>query len=231
MSEFEITAEARDRKGKGASRRLRRAGYVPAILYGAGKNPVQLQLKHNDVVKRTELEAFYSHILTLNMPDGAESVVLKDMQRHPYKSQIMHMDFLRINENEQLTMRVPLHFINEDVCVGVRTGGGVISHLITELEIVCLPRNLPEYIEIDVAELDLGATLHLSDILVPEGVEIAALIQGGDPAQTVVSVQIPRAIIEPEEVEAEEEEGELIEGAEPGEEGSEPEAEADDGDS
>ena len=174
-----------------------------------------LQLEHNDVLKHTDMEAFYSHILTLKMPSGDERVVLKDMQRHPYKAQVMHMDFLRINENETLTMRVPLHFVNEDICVGVKTGGGVISHLMTELEVECLPRNLPEYIEVDVAELELNAALHLSDISVPEGVEIAALQHGGDPTQTVVSVQVPRAIVEPEELEGELLEGEAVEGAEP----------------
>jgi large subunit ribosomal protein L25 len=209
MNQFEIAAEARDVKGKGASRRLRRAGYVPGILYGAGKDPVNIQLEHDDVVKHTELEAFYSHILTLKLPEGSERVVLKDMQRHPFRAQVMHMDFLRIAENEQLTMRVPLHFINESACVGVRTGGGVIYHLMTELEIVCLPRDLPEYIEVDVAELELGAALHLSDISVPEGVEIASLNQGGDPGQPIVSVQIPRVEVEPEELEEEEVEGEL----------------------
>lgn len=215
MNQFEISAEARERKGKGASRRLRRTGYVPAILYGAGKDPVTLQLEQNDVHKHTELEAFYSHILTLKMPSGAERVVLKDMQRHPFKAQVMHMDFLRINENEKLTMRVPLHFINEDTCVGVKTGGGVISHLITELEILCLPRDLPEYIEVDVGALDLGDAIHLGEITVPEGVEVAALVQGGDEGQSVVSVQIPRAIVEPEEVEGELLEGEEAAGGEP----------------
>jgi len=222
MNQFEIVAEARDRKGKGASRRLRRTGYVPGILYGAGKDPETIQLEHNDVLKHTELEAFYSHILTLKLPEGDERVVLKDMQRHPFRKQIMHMDFLRVDENEQLTMRVPLHFINESTCVGVRTGGGVIYHLMTELEIMCLPRDLPEYIEVDVAELELGASLHLSDISAPEGVEIASLSQGGDPGQPVVSVQIPRVEVEPEELGEEAAEGELGEAPE----GAEGDAEA-----
>jgi large subunit ribosomal protein L25 len=227
MNQFEIIAEVRERQGKGASRRLRRTGYIPAILYGGGKDPLSIQLEHNSVLKHTEHEAFYSHILTLKLPDGDEPVVLKDMQRHPFKTQVMHMDFLRINEDEQLTMRVPLHFINEDICVGVRTGGGVISHLMTELEIVCLPRALPEYIDVDVAELELNAALHLSDIVAPEGVEITALTRGGDPAQTVVSVQIPRAVVEPEVVEGEAIEGEVPEGVEPGEGGEEAESEDD----
>ncbi len=199
MEDFAIVAALRDDKGKGASRRLRRTGYVPGILYGADKDPVSIQLEHNDVMKHTELEAFYSHILTLKLPSGTERVVLKDMQRHPYKAQIMHMDFLRVRENEMLTMRVPLHFINEEKCVGVKDHGGVVSHLMTELEILCLPRNLPEYIEVDILGLDVGDSLHLSDLKVPEGVEIAALASGGDPAQPVVSVQVPRVAAEPEE--------------------------------
>lgn len=199
MEDFAIVASPRDDKGKGASRRLRRSGYVPGILYGADKDPVSIQLEHNDVLKHTELEAFYSHILTLKLPGGEERVVLKDMQRHPYKAQVMHMDFLRVRENEVLTMRVPLHFINEEKCVGVKDHGGVVSHLMTELEILCLPRDLPEYIEVDVLQLDVGDSLHLADLKVPEGVEIAALASGGDPAQPVVSVQVPRVAAEPEE--------------------------------
>lgn len=215
MNDFEIVASAREVQGKGASRRLRRTGFIPGILYGAGKDPVNIQLEHHDVVKHTDLEAFYSHILTLSLPTGSERVVLKDMQRHPYKAQVLHMDFLRINESEQLTMRIPLHFINEESCVGVKTGGGVISHVMTELEIVCLPRDLPEFIEIDVASLELGDALHLSDITVPEGVEIAALLQGGDPAQSVVSVQLPRIEVEPEEIEGEVAEGDVDAEGEP----------------
>ncbi|TDJ64889.1 MAG: 50S ribosomal protein L25/general stress protein Ctc [Proteobacteria bacterium] len=217
MNQFEISAEARERQGKGASRRLRRTGYIPAIVYGGGKDPVSIQLQHNDVLRHIDHEAFYSHILTLKTPSGSEAVVLKDLQRHPYKEQVMHMDFLRIDEHEKLTMRVPLHFVNEDICVGVKSGGGVIAHLMTDLEIVCLPRDLPEYIEVDIAELELNATLHLSDISAPEATEIAALIHGGDPAQPVVSVQVPRTVVEPEA----ELEGDIAEGevsiAQPGE--------------
>ena len=199
MKPFEISAELREVKGKGASRRLRRAGMVPGVLYGAGKDPVNLQLKHNDLFLHTEHEAFYSHILKLNVGGSAEQVVLKDMQRHPYKPAIVHIDFQRIDENQELTMRVPLHFMNEEKCKGVKDEGGIISHLMTELEITCLPKNLPEYIEIDVLELAVGDSIHLSDITVPEGVEITALAHGGDPAQSVVSVQMPRVEVIPDE--------------------------------
>ena len=202
MNQFEISADARELKGKGASRRLRRTGFIPGILYGAGKDPVNIQLEHNSVVKHTEVEAFYSHILTLQLPSGDERVVLKDMQRHPYRELILHMDFLRVDESEKLSMRVPLHFINEEACAGVKAGG-VVSHVLTELDILCLPRDLPEYIEIDVGGLDLGDSIHLSEVSVPSGVEIAALVHGGDDAQSVVSVQMPRVVIEPEPGESE----------------------------
>ena len=202
MNQFEISADARELKGKGASRRLRRTGFIPGILYGAGKDPVNIQLEHNSVVKHTEVEAFYSHILTLQLPSGDERVVLKDMQRHPYRELILHMDFLRVDESEKLAMRVPLHFINEEACAGVKAGG-VVSHVLTELDILCLPRDLPEYIEINVGGLDLGDSIHLSDVSVPSGVEIAALVYGGDDAQSVVSVQMPRVVIEPEPGESE----------------------------
>ena len=202
MNQFEISADARELKGKGASRRLRRTGFIPGILYGAGKDPVNIQLEHNSVVKHTEVEAFYSHILTLQLPSGDERVVLKDMQRHPYRELILHMDFLRVDESEKLAMRVPLHFVNEEACAGVKAGG-VVSHVLTELDILCLPRDLPEYIEIDVGGLDLGDSIHLSDVSVPSGVEIAALIHGGDDAQSVVSVQMPRVVVEPEPSESE----------------------------
>jgi large subunit ribosomal protein L25 len=202
MNQFEISADARELKGKGASRRLRRTGFIPGILYGAGKDPVNIQLEHNSVVKHTEVEAFYSHILTLQLPSGDERVVLKDMQRHPYRELILHMDFLRVDESEKLAMRVPLHFVNEEACAGVKAGG-VVSHVLTELDILCLPRDLPEYIEIDVGGLDLGDSIHLSDVSVPSGVEIAVLVHGGDDAQSVVSVQMPRVVVEPEPGESE----------------------------
>ena len=192
MEVFDINANLREVQGKGASRRLRRAGLVPAVLYGGGDDPVNLQLEHNDLFHHAQHEAFYSHILNLVIDGKSQRVVLRDMQRHPFKPSIMHIDFQRINENQAITMRAPLHFINEEQCVGVKAGGGIISHLLTELEISCLPKDLPEYIEVDVLELEIGESLHLSDLKVPEGVQISTLLHGGDPAQPVVSVQAPR---------------------------------------
>ena len=199
MEVFDIKADLREVKGKGASRRLRREGLVPAVLYGGGDAIVNLQLEHNDLYHHAEHEAFYSHILKLTIDGKSQRVVLKDMQRHPYKPTIMHVDFQRIREDTALTMRVPLHFINEEKCPGVKNSGGIVSHLMTELEISCLPKDLPEYIEVDVLEMELGDALHLSDLKVPEGVEIASLLSGGDPAQTVVSVQAPQLEVETSE--------------------------------
>ena len=196
LNKFEISAEPRTAQGKGASRRLRRLGKIPAILYGADKEPTTLQFDHNQMWLQTENEAFYSHILTLKLDGNEEKVVVKDMQRHPFRQLIMHMDFLRINEAEELTLRVPLHFTNEDTCVGVKQGGGVISHQLSDLEIICLPRDLPEFIEVDLATLELGHTLHLADLTLPTGVRIASLAHGGDASLPVVSCHLPRAIEE-----------------------------------
>jgi large subunit ribosomal protein L25 len=192
MEKFEISAERRLDKGKGASRRLRRSGKVPAIVYGAGGEPTPIQLGHTDMLLHTAHEAFYSHILTLKVDGAAERVVLKDMQRHVYKPFIMHMDFQRVSETETLTMRVPLHFVNEDRCVGVKTGGGVISHLMSDLEIVCLPKDLPEYIEVDIENLEVGHSIHLAELALPPGVHVASVLHGGDANLAVVSVHLPR---------------------------------------
>jgi large subunit ribosomal protein L25 len=211
MNQYEIIAEPREDVGKGASRRLRRDGKVPGIVYGSDKNVTAITVEQNDIMHQLEHEAFYSRILTLKIGKDKDKVVLKDLQRHPYKRQLLHIDLQRINENEELTMRVPLHFINEDKCIGIKQDGGVASHVITELEIRCLPKDLPEYIDVNMAEIMLGETIHLSDLKLPEGVENYALIHGGDPAQSVVTVHLPRIEIEEEEEEEEVlEEGVLV---------------------
>ncbi len=199
MGAFEIIAEPREDIGKGASRRLRRKGKVPGVVYGAAKDAVLIMMQHNEISRHLKDEAFYSHILTLQVGKMEEKVVLKDLQRHPYKPVILHLDLLRIDENEKLTMRVPLHFINEDKCIGAKQDGGVISHVMTDLEIICLPKDLPEYIEVDLAEVNLGEGIHLTDLKLPEGSEIATLLHGGDAAQIVVTVHTPKVIQEPEE--------------------------------
>lgn len=190
---FQVTAEPRTEQGKSASRRLRRSGKVPAILYGAGKDPASIQLDHNEMLLHTEHEAFYSHILTLKMSSGAdEKVVLKAMQRHPVRPLILHVDLLRINESEELTLRVPLHFLNEETCPAVKTNGGVISHHMNDLEVLCLPKDLPEFIEIDLMDVAIGDTIHLADLKMPAGVRIASVAHGGDSMLPVVSINAPR---------------------------------------
>ena len=216
MQSFEINAEKRETQGKGASRRLRRVGKVPGILYGAEQGPESIQLEEKELFKGLENEAFYSSILDLKIDAGTQRVVLKDLQRHPYKRQILHLDLQRVDETKKLTIRAPIHFTNEDTCIGVKEQGGVVSHLVTDLEIICLPKDLPEFISVDLAELEVGQTIHLGDLQVPEAVDIATLLHGGDPSAPVVSVHLPKAI-EEEVEEGEEEEGEteVAEGEEP----------------
>jgi large subunit ribosomal protein L25 len=192
MSEsFNIAAKLRTDTGKGASRRLRHAGKVPAIVYGAEKEPTMISLKHDDIFHASQDEAFFSHILTLEFGDVSEKVIIKDMQRHPAKVQITHADFLRISESQSLHVNVPLHFNNEEVAPGVKEGG-LISHLMAEVEITCLPKDLPEFLVVDMANLQLGATIHLSDIELPEDVTIVALTHGEEHDQPVASIHIPR---------------------------------------
>ena len=204
MQANELKAVSRSELGKGASRRLRRSGRIPGTVYGASKDPQSISLSHDEVLHRLDHEAFYSSVLTLNVDAQSEQVVVKDLQRHPYKPDILHIDFQRIDAKQKITMRVPLHFINEQQCVGVKSGGGVISRIMTELEISCLPGNLPEYIDVDMAELELGDSVHLSDIILPEGVEIYALLSGGDASASVATVSLPKGILEEEEEEEEE---------------------------
>lgn len=192
METFELVAESRTDTGKGASRRLRREGKIPGIVYGAKQDPQMITLDHDHVLHHLEEEAFYSHILDLSIDGKAEKVVLKDLQRHNYKPLLTHIDLLRVSADEKLTMHVPLHFVNEDKCVGVKMGGGVISHVITELDIVCLPKDLPEYIEVDLENLNVGESIHLGDLKLPEGVESYALAHGGDASQSVASVHAPK---------------------------------------
>ncbi len=188
MKQFEITAEKRGVSGKGASRRLRRSGFVPAILYGAGQEPLQLQINHNELQQHVAYEAFSSHVLTLNVDGSKQRVVLKDLQRHPFRRQILHMDLQRVDENQKITMHVPIHFMHEDKCVGVKLQGGNISHLMTDIEVICLPKDLPEFITVDVSEMAVGDTIHIADLILPENVGSTVLAHGGDPTLPVVSV-------------------------------------------
>jgi len=199
---FTLAAELRTDTGKGASRRLRHAGRVPAIIYGLDKEPAMLTFRHDDIFHACADEAFFSHILNIEYDGNSEQVIIKDMQRHPAKIQITHADFQRIDAAQTLHVNVPLHFLNEEDCVGVK-GGGIVSHMMTEIEISCLPGDLPEYIEVDMIELDTGDSVHLSDIKLPEGVSSVALMQGEGHDQAVAAIHVPRGEAVEEEVEAE----------------------------
>jgi large subunit ribosomal protein L25 len=199
---FEVEATVRHDQGKGASRRLRREEKVPGVVYGGGKAPVSLTIEHNKILKSLSAEAFYSHILSLKTGSDSERVILKDVQRHPFKPRILHVDFQRVRSDEKLHMHVPLHFTGADEAPGVKEGGGVVSHIMSDVEISCFPDDLPEYIEVNVAGMQLNDILHLSDIKLPKGVEIVALTH--DDNKPVVSVHIPRIIEEPEPVATEE---------------------------
>ena len=186
--DFNVTAESRKDVGKGASRRLRHAGRIPGVIYGAGQEAVSLTMNHDDILHHLEHEAFYSHILNVSVDGKAQKAVLKDVQRHPSKAKIMHVDFLRVSEKDKIHMHVPLHFINEEVAPGVKIGGGLVSHLMSSVDIVCLAKDLPEYLEVDLGNLNTGESLHLSDIKLPDGVEIPALAQGPDHDLPVASI-------------------------------------------
>ncbi|AHE99332.1 50S ribosomal protein L25/general stress protein Ctc [Thioalkalivibrio paradoxus] len=190
--DFVIEAEPRLEQGSSASRRLRRAGKLPAILYGGHADPVAITLDHNAILLNLKHDAFYSHILTVNLNGKSERAILRDVQRHPFKPTLVHVDLLRVSADEAIRVHVPLSFVNEDICKGVKTGGGMINRQLTEVEIECLPGNLPETIEVDVADLGVGDSLHLSDLALPEGVTVVALVQGGDHDTAVVSVLMPR---------------------------------------
>jgi len=195
MSEsFTIEAEVRTDTGKGASRRLRHTNQVPAVLYGAGEDPVALTLSHNEMFHHLENEAFYSHILTINVGKKKEKAILKDLQRHPAKPRLMHADFQRVNMKEKLRMHVPLHFINEETSPGVKAGG-LVTHSSTELHISCLPSDLPEFIEVDLGALELDASLHVSDLTLPKGIESVDLSHGADSSHDhiVAAIHLPRA--------------------------------------
>jgi large subunit ribosomal protein L25 len=224
--DFDLIADIREDQGKGASRRLRHQGKVPAIIYGAGRPPRALVFDHNRVIQQLDNESFYSSVLNIKVGEKSQAAILKDVQRHPARPQVMHMDFQRIVEDEEIKMLVPIHFEGEDVAPGVKLGGGKVSHLITEVEVVCLPRHLPEYLDIDVSELELDAMLKMSDIQLPEGVSIPALAQGEEADRPVVSIHVIKEVVIEEEEEVEPGavpvEGEEVEGEAEAAEGEEP---------
>lgn len=199
---FQLSGELRGDNGKGASRRLRRLGKVPAILYGGGSDPLALSLDHNELLRNLKHEAFYSHILNINVGKDTHQAILKDIQRHPAKRQVMHLDLQRVRADEEIRIHVPLHFMNQETAVGVKAGG-VLSHHLIDIEIDCLAKDIPEYIEVDVAALEIGDSIHLSELKLPAGVKIVALAHGSD--QQVVSVHHARVAEEEPETTAPEE--------------------------
>ncbi|PRD35824.1 50S ribosomal protein L25/general stress protein Ctc [Amnimonas aquatica] len=186
---FSLNAQSRTNEGKGASRRLRRLdAKVPAVIYGGGAAAESISLELRELVKALENEAFYSHVLTINLDGKPQQAVLKALQRHPVKGLPLHADFLRVDAAQKLTIKVPLHFINQESSVGVKTEGGAITHFTSEVEVSCLPGDLPEFIEVDLADVHVGTTLHLSDLKLPKGVEIPVLALGHDHDQPVANV-------------------------------------------
>ncbi len=182
---YTLEAEVRSETGTGASRRLRRADKVPAILYGAEKDAVSLTLDHNKVIQAQENEGFYTHILTLNIGGESVEAILKDIQRHPYKPKVTHLDFQRVDATHKIQTKLPVHFIGEDA---ITKQGATVVHQLTEIEVSCLPQQLPEFVEVNVADLEVGSTLHLSDIALPEGVVSVELAKGADHDQAVATV-------------------------------------------
>ena len=209
--EIELIARVRARTGTGLVRRLRKEGDVPAILYGGEKANLSIAVNHDLLYHSLEREDFSSQVIVINTDGNREQAILRDVQRHPHKITIMHADFMRVDSNKPIQMSLQIHFLGEEECVGVKLDGGMISHLMNEVEITCLPGDLPDIIELDVTELKLGESLHLSDIKLPEGVQITAFTHGDqhEHDNAVVAIQAPR-------VEQAEDEDEAVEVTEDG---------------
>lgn len=211
--DFVVNAQIREHEGKGASRRLRRQSLVPAIIYGGDKKPQSIAIESKELNKHLETEAFYSHIISMQVAGNHENVILKDLQRHPAKPTIIHADFLRVSKDQKLTTRVPLHFINENLSKAVKIQGSIITHSVSDLEISCLPADLPEYIEVDLIDLELGQIVHLSDIQLPPGVESVLSSHGEEHDLPIAAATKPKSAGVEKEDEAVDEDEE----AEPGE--------------
>jgi large subunit ribosomal protein L25 len=191
---IEINATTRKAQGTGASRRLRNTGRVPGVVYGVG-DVNMIELDHNELYYKLRAEAFHASILSLNLDGKKEAVLLRDFVMHPFRQQVQHIDFQRVDAKKKMHIKVPLHFLNEEVSPGVKTGGGKISHVMTELDIMCLPKDLPAFIEVDLGTLELGHSVHVADLKLPNGVEAAA--HGTHTSEAVVAtVQVPRGMME-----------------------------------
>ena len=202
-TEHVIPAKGRSDEGKGASRRLRRSGMLPAVVYGGHQDPQSIQMEHNTVWLASQNEWFYSAILDLDLDGKRQKVLLRDLQRHPFKPVLLHVDFQRISENEALRVRVPLHFLDQARSPAGKTSGVVISHNLTEVEVSCLPKDLPEYIELDLSQLKVGDIIHLSELTLPDGVEIPELKLGKEHDTAVVTASFVKEEVEPEAAEGE----------------------------
>ena len=194
---IEIKAEPRSVQGTGASRRLRRESKVPGILYGAGKDAQPIQLDHKELFFKLKMEAFHASILDMAIGSEKAQVLLRDYQMHPFKQQILHADFQRVAADRKIHMKVPLHFVNQEIAPGVKVAGGIVQHVQVDLDISCLPKDLPEFIEVDLSQLQAGHSLHISGLKMPAGVESVALSKGDD--LTVATIIIPRAVAAEEE--------------------------------
>lgn len=184
---IEINAVKRDVKGTGASRRARRAGNVPGVVYGAGKDAVNLELNHKELFLQFRHEAFHASILSLIVDGKKESVLLRDFQMHPVRNTIQHIDFQRVSASEKIHVKVPFHFINAEIAPGVKLGGGIVAHILTEADVSCLPKDLPEFVEVDLADLKMGDSVHLSQVKLPKGVEFVQLAHGTDAAVAAIA--------------------------------------------
>ena len=196
---LELSATLRTDQGKGASRRLRLAKVLPAIVYGAGKDPVSITLLQKDIQHKLPDETFYSQVLALNIEGKSEDVLIRDIQHHPYKQEVMHMDFIRVDAKKVVHVFSQLHFVGEDVSPGSKTEDGVINHVIMEVELECLPKNIPQFIEVDLSEMHVGDVIHLSDLKLPEGVEILALKHGEEHDTAVVGMHVRKVVEEIED--------------------------------
>jgi large subunit ribosomal protein L25 len=197
---IEVVAFPRTRQGTGASRRLRTSGRVPGIIYGADKPAEPVEIDQNALLRHLKLEAFHASILDMTVNGSKEQVLLRDFQMHPWKPMALHVDFQRIDKSRKIHMRVPLHFVNADICPGVKVGGGVVQHVMNEIEVRCLPDDLPGYIEVDLKDLQLAHSIHVNGLALPNGVEAISKLKHDNPA--VVTVQVPKAIVIEEEVAA-----------------------------
>lgn len=194
---IEINATTRTTQGTGASRRLRIAGRVPGILYGGSEKPTPIDIDHNEIFHKLRAEAFHSSIMTMKLDGVDQQVLLRNVQRHPFRPLVGHVDFQRIDPNTKIHMKVPLHFVNEDVAPGVKLSGGLVSHVMNEIDVLCLPKDLPEFIQVDLGNLVAGHSLHVKELALPTGVDIVAKVKLEDPV--VATIVIPRAAIAEEE--------------------------------